>query len=70
MVETGMTPMHAIEAATVSASDLLGVSSQLGSIKPGKYADVIAVESDPLRNVHALEHVKFVMKQGIAYRQE
>lgn len=68
MVQYGMTPMQAIQAATSSAADLLGHSSEIGSIKPGKYADIIAVSGDPLHDVHALEQVQFVMKDGKVYK--
>jgi imidazolonepropionase-like amidohydrolase len=64
MVRYGMTPMQAIQSATVSAADLLGHSDVVGDIKPGRYADVIAVGGDPLRDVGVLEHVQFVMKDG------
>lgn len=69
MVDNGMSAMQAIQAATVGAADLIGVSGQMGSIKPGKNADVIAVESDPLQDVQVLERVKFVMKEGVVYKQ-
>jgi imidazolonepropionase-like amidohydrolase len=69
MVKFGMTPMQAIQSATSSAADLLGRSNELGSIKPGKYADVIAVSGDPLENVSLLESVQFVMKDGKVYKQ-
>jgi imidazolonepropionase-like amidohydrolase len=69
MVKYGMTPMQAIQAATTSAADLLGHSDIVGSIKPGKFADVIAVTSDPLHDVSALENVNFVMKDGKIYKQ-
>ncbi len=69
MVKYGMTPMQAIQAATTNAADLLGHSKEVGSIKPGKYADVIAVSGDPLRDVTALEQVAFVMKDGAVYKQ-
>jgi imidazolonepropionase-like amidohydrolase len=68
MVKYGMTPMQAIQAATSSAADLLGHSDQIGSIKPGKYADVIAVAGDPLKDVSVLENVQFVMKDGKVYK--
>jgi imidazolonepropionase-like amidohydrolase len=68
MVKYGMTPMQAIQSATHNAADLLGKSDVLGSIKPGKYADMIAVTSDPLTDIHILEHVSFVMKEGIVYK--
>ncbi|HEX3742256.1 MAG TPA: amidohydrolase family protein [Terriglobales bacterium] len=69
MVKYGMTPMQAIQAATSAAADLIGRSSQFGSIKPGKYADVVAVSGDPLKDVSILENVQFVMKDGIVYKQ-
>ena len=69
MVKYGMTPMQAIQAATSSAADLLGHSDLVGSIKPGKYADMIAVSGDPLKDVRVLEHVQFVMKDGKVYQQ-
>jgi len=64
MVKYGLTPREAIQSATVNAADLLGWSDRVGSIEPGKFADLIAVEGDPLKDVTALEHVKFVMKGG------
>jgi imidazolonepropionase-like amidohydrolase len=60
--------MQAIQAATSSAADLLGRSTEIGSITPGKYADVIAVGGDPLRDISSLENVKFVMKDGQVYK--
>jgi imidazolonepropionase-like amidohydrolase len=69
MVKYGMTPMQAIQAATSNAADLLGKSELLGSLKPGKYADIIAVSADPLADIHVLEHVSFVMKEGKIYKQ-
>jgi imidazolonepropionase-like amidohydrolase len=64
MVRWGTTPMQAIQAATVNAADLLGWSDKVGALEPGKYADVIAVQGDPLQDVTVLEHVAFVMKGG------
>jgi len=69
MVKYGMTPMQAIQAATSSAADLLGHSSEIGSIKPGKYADLIAVNGDPMKDISLLENVEFVMKEGKVYKQ-
>src|SRR5712692_3777374 len=69
MVKYGMTPMQAIQAATSSAADLLGHSSEVGSVKPGKYADLVAVSGDPLTNISLLENVEFVMKEGTVYKQ-
>jgi imidazolonepropionase-like amidohydrolase len=68
MVQYGMTPMQAIQSATSAAADLLGRSSEVGSIKPGRYADVIAISGDPLTDVSLLEHVRFVMKDGKVYK--
>jgi imidazolonepropionase-like amidohydrolase len=70
MVENGMTPMRAIQAATTADADLLGVSSRLGSITKGKLADIIAVRGDPLRDVRVLEDVRFVMKEGRVYKED
>jgi imidazolonepropionase-like amidohydrolase len=69
MVRYGMTPMQAIQAATSNASDLLGHADVIGSIKPGKFADVIAVAGDPLQDISVIEHVQFVMKDGKIYKQ-
>jgi imidazolonepropionase-like amidohydrolase len=70
MVKYGMTPIQAIRSATSNAADLLGKSNLLGSLQPGKYADIIAVTGDPLADIRVLEHVKFVMKEGKIYKQE
>lgn len=64
MVKLGLTPMQAIQAATVNAADLLGWSDRVGSIEPGRFADIIAVPGDPTRDVAVLERVSFVMKGG------
>ena len=68
MVKYGMTPMQAIQAATSSAADLLGHSKEVGSIKPGKFADLVAVSRDPLQDISVLENVEFVMKDGVVYK--
>ena len=70
MVEWGMKPIDAIQAATVNAADLLGWSAKVGSLEPGRYADVIAVSGDPLSDVRVLESVKFVMKGGAVVRSD
>jgi imidazolonepropionase-like amidohydrolase len=69
MVKYGMTPMQAIQSATSSAADLLGHSDEVGSVKTGKFADLIAVSSDPLQDISVLEKVSFVMKDGKIYKQ-
>ena len=68
MVKYGMTPMQAIQAATSNAADLLGHSDEIGSIKAGKYADLIAVSGDPLKDISLLENVEFIMKNGRVYK--
>ena len=67
-VEFGMTPMQAIQSATVKAAALLGMDGQIGVIAPGAYADLIAVCGDPLADVAALEQVEFVMKDGRVFK--
>ena len=68
MVAYGMTPMQAIRAATVAGADLMGLAGKAGCVQVGCYADVIAVSDDPLVHVEALEHVDFVMKDGVVYK--
>jgi imidazolonepropionase-like amidohydrolase len=68
MVRWGMTPMQAIQSATTAAADLLGQTRNLGSITPGKFADLIAVSGDPLADPASLENVAFVMKGGVVYK--
>jgi imidazolonepropionase-like amidohydrolase len=69
-VKLGMTPLAAIQTATINAADLLGWSKQVGTLEPGKWADMIAVDGDPTKDVTTLEHVKFVMKAGTVYRND
>ena len=64
MVKLGLTPLQAIQAATINDADLLGWSDKIGTIEPGKWADIVAVDGDPLADVTTLERVKFVMKGG------
>lgn len=68
MVEWGMTPMGAIQASTVSNADLFGWSDRIGSITAGKFADIVAVDGDPLQNISILEKIGFVMKGGVVYK--
>jgi len=67
MVKYGMTPMQAIQCATMNSADLIGVKDQIGSIEAGKKADIIAVDGDPISDIKTLEHVSFVMKDGHVY---
>ena len=69
-VKMGFTPLQAIQSATLNAADLLGWSDRVGSLEPGRYADLIAVEGDPLQDITTLERVKMVMKGGVVYREE
>ena len=64
MVKLGLSPLQSIQAATVNASDLLGWTDRVGTLEVGKFADIIAVDGDPLADVHVLENVRFVMKGG------
>src|SRR6267378_7440662 len=64
MVKLGLTPLQAIQSATINDADLLGWSDKVGTIEPGKWADIVAVDGDPLVDVTTLERVKFVMKGG------
>ena len=70
MVKLGLTPLQAIQAATVNDADLLGWSDIIGVIESNHFADIIAVDGDPLQDVTTLERVKFVMKGGVVYKNE
>lgn len=69
-VKLGMTPLQALQSGTMNAADLLGWSDRIGSIEPGKYADIVAVSGDPVKDVTLLQHPVFVMKDGVVYRNE
>jgi imidazolonepropionase-like amidohydrolase len=68
MVEAGMPALDAILSATRNAADLLGAADRIGSIQKGRYADAVAVDGDPLRNIQALQRIRFVMKGGVVYK--
>lgn len=70
MVEAGMAPMDAIRSATSVAAGFLGLEDRLGTVESGKLADLIAVDGDPLADITRLEAVRFVMKEGVVFRQE
>ncbi|NJL14702.1 MAG: amidohydrolase family protein [Microscillaceae bacterium] len=70
MVEAGMPPMKAIQSATLEAARLLQIEAQLGTLSPGKLADIVAVAEDPLQNIRALENIRFVMKDGVVYKRD
>jgi len=69
-VKLGMTPLAAIQTATINAADLLGWTKQVGTLEAGKWADLVAVDADPTKDVTTLEHVKFVMKGGTIYKND
>ena len=70
MTEAGMPAMDALKCATFNAAELIGVSDKVGSLEAGKLADVMAVDGDPIKDIHVMGQVKFVMKDGIVYRME
>ncbi len=68
MVKYGMTPLQAIQTATTTAAALLDLEGKAGELKPGSFADIIAVREDPLQHIQSLEQVRFVMKEGVVYK--
>ncbi len=68
--QLGMAPLAALQSATINAVDLMGWSTKTGTLEPGKWADIIAVETNPLDDVRVLQNVKFVMKAGVVYKNE
>jgi imidazolonepropionase-like amidohydrolase len=70
MVQLGLAPVQALQAGTVNAAELMGWSDRVGVIRPGMFADIVAVRGDPISDIHALEHVQFVMKGGVVYKDE
>lgn len=68
LVEAGMTPLQALQSATLHAARLLDQEETLGSLRPGRYADIVAVRGDPLRNVELLKSIDFVMKGGVVHK--
>jgi imidazolonepropionase-like amidohydrolase len=66
----GMTPLAALQTGTLNAADLMGWTDKIGSLEVGKWADMIAVNGDPLKDVRILQHVPFVMKAGVVYKNE
>jgi len=70
MMKLGMTPMDAIQSATSRAAEMLDMKGEIGTIAPGAYAEVIAVSGDPLKDIKELERVKFVMQDGVVFKNE
>lgn len=69
-VDYGMTPMQAIRSGTSVGAEMLGWSDRLGTVEAGKLADLVAVSGDPLADIGELEHVRFVMKEGVVYKND
>ena len=69
-VEAGMTPLQALRSATVETARLLGAEQDIGSLEPGKYADIVAVGGNPAEDIKALRQILFVMKGGKTYRND
>ncbi len=67
--QLGMSPLAALQTATINAADLLGWTAKTGTLEPGKWADIIAVEKNPLDDIRTLQNVRFVMKSGVVYKQ-
>lgn len=70
MVDLGMKPIDALKAGTSADADLLGLADKLGTLEPGKLADIVAVPGDPIENIRATEHIFFVMKEGVIYKND
>ena len=70
MVDLGMNPIAALKAGTAADAELLGLASQIGTLEVGKLADIVALPGDPVENIRQTEHVFFVMKEGVIYKNE
>jgi imidazolonepropionase-like amidohydrolase len=70
MVDLGMQPAAALKAGTAADARLLGIADKVGTLEPGKLADIVAVPGDPIQNIRQTEHVFFVMKDGVVYKNE
>ena len=66
----GMSPLAGIQTGTINAADLMGWTDRVGTLDPGKWADIIAIDGDPLKDVRLLQHVPFVMKSGVVYKDQ
>jgi imidazolonepropionase-like amidohydrolase len=70
MCELGLSPVQSLQAGTINAADLMGWSDKIGEISPDHFADIVAVNGDPLSDIKVLQHVNFVMKGGVVYKNE
>lgn len=68
LVDIGLTPMEALQAATIAGARILGLEDQIGTVEPGKYADLVLVEGNPLEDISALERIRYVVKEGVVVR--
>ena len=69
MVETGWSEMFSLQSATITNAKILDMENELGQLKEGFLADIVAVDEDPTQNIHTTENVVFVMKEGIVYKE-
>jgi imidazolonepropionase-like amidohydrolase len=70
LVRGGMTPLQALQAATIRGAELLNWSDRIGTIEPGRLADIIAIDGDPTQDINAIEKVVFVMKDGAVFKND
>jgi imidazolonepropionase-like amidohydrolase len=70
LVRGGMTTLQALQSATMNGAALLNWSDRIGTIEPGKFADIIAIDGDPIQNINAIEKVVFVMKDGVTFKND
>jgi imidazolonepropionase-like amidohydrolase len=68
--QLGMAPLAALQTATINAADLMGWTAKTGTLEPGKWADIIAVDKNPLDDIRTILDVKFVMKAGVVYKND
>jgi len=70
MTEAGMPPLEVLRSATLSAAELVGISDKTGTIEKGKWADIVAVDGDPVKDISVMGKIKFVMKSGVVYKDD
>jgi imidazolonepropionase-like amidohydrolase len=70
LVDLGMAPVDALRAGTSVDAELLGIQNRVGTLEPGKLADVVVIPGDPIQNIRQIEKIVFVMKEGVIYRND